>query len=107
MMVRGFIKTSAAQALRWTGASKLAGILTGAESQPAIIGYHRVVEDFESSAANSIPSMLISRGMLENHLDWMGRYFRFVSLEELGARLVAGKKCGGLAAITFDDGYSD
>src|ERR1035441_8639421 len=47
----------------------------------------RVVENFAASAATSIPSLLVSRQMLERHLDWLGRRFRFVSLDELGARL--------------------
>src|ERR1019366_4751846 len=56
----------------------------------------------------SIPSMLVSRRMLERHLDWLGRRFRFISLDELGARLEAkdGRE-DPVAAITFDDGYRD
>ena len=73
-----------------------------------MIGYHRVVEDFASSAETSIPSMLVSRQMLERHLDWIGRRFRFVSLDELGARLDASdSRDDPIAAITFDDGYRD
>jgi peptidoglycan/xylan/chitin deacetylase (PgdA/CDA1 family) len=75
---------------------------------PVVIGYHRVVEDFEASAATSIPSMLVSRRMLERHLDWLGRRFRFVSLDELGARLDGSDGSEDpVAAITFDDGYRD
>jgi peptidoglycan/xylan/chitin deacetylase (PgdA/CDA1 family) len=67
-----------------------------------------VVEDFAASAATSIPSMLVSRQMLERHLDWLGRRFRFVSLDELGARLDGSDGSGDpIAAITFDDGYRD
>ena len=39
--------------------------------------YHRVVEDFDSSASTAIPSLLISVGMLERQLDWIGRRYRF------------------------------
>jgi peptidoglycan/xylan/chitin deacetylase (PgdA/CDA1 family) len=75
---------------------------------PVVIGYHRVVEDFEASAATSIPSMLVSRRMLERHLDWLGSRFRFVSLDELGARLDGSDGSEDpVAAITFDDGYRD
>jgi len=87
---------------------KVVGALTGSMRVPVVIGYHRVVEDFAASAATSIPSMLVSQQMLERHLDWLGRRFRFVSLDELGARL--GGSDGShdaIMAITFDDGYRD
>lgn len=91
-----------------TGLDKFAGSLSGAKGVPLVIGYHRVVEDFASSAKTSIPSMLVSRRMLERHLDWIGRRFRFISLDELGARLEGrdGRE-DPVAAITFDDGYRD
>lgn len=91
-----------------TGLDKFVGSLSGAKGVPLVIGYHRVVEDFASSAKTSIPSMLVSRRMLERHLDWIGRRFRFISLDELGARLEArdGRE-DPVAAITFDDGYRD
>jgi peptidoglycan/xylan/chitin deacetylase (PgdA/CDA1 family) len=37
-------------------------------------------------------------------LDYLGRHFQVVSLSELVERR---ENCGGLAAITFDDGYAD
>jgi peptidoglycan/xylan/chitin deacetylase (PgdA/CDA1 family) len=40
-------------------------------------------------------------------LDWIGRRFRFVSLDELGQRLESGASHESIAAITFDDGYRD
>jgi len=46
--------------------------------------------------------------MLERHLDWLGRRFRFVSLDDLGARLDGSDGSrDAIAAITFDDGYRD
>ncbi len=87
---------------------RVAGSLWGSNGVPVVIGYHRVVEDFAASAATSIPSMLVSRQMLERHLDWIGRRFRFVSLDELGARLDGSdNSCDAIAAVTFDDGYGD
>ena len=77
-MIRGWIKTGAARVMSRTGLDKFAGSLSGAKGVPLVIGYHRVVEDFAYSAETSIPSMLVSRGMLERHLDWIGRRFRFV-----------------------------
>jgi peptidoglycan/xylan/chitin deacetylase (PgdA/CDA1 family) len=107
-MIRSWIKTGAARVMSRTGLDKLAGSLAGAKGVPLVIGYHRVVENFASSAETSIPSMLVSRRMLERHLDWIGRRFRFISLDELGARLEGRDgRNDPVAAITFDDGYCD
>jgi peptidoglycan/xylan/chitin deacetylase (PgdA/CDA1 family) len=52
--------------------------------------------------------MLVSRQMLERHLDWLGRRFRFVSLDELGALMPGSDgSVRPAVAITFDDGYRD
>jgi len=70
--------------------------------------YHRVVENFDRSRRGAIPSMLISTTMLERHIDWMARRYSFVSLDELGRSLESGRTFSKpVAAITFDDGYSD
>ena len=107
-MIRSWAKTGAAGVLSWTGMDKVVGLLAGSMDAPVVIGYHRVVENFAASAATSIPSMLVSRQMLERHLDWLGRRFRFVSLDELGARLDGSDGShDAIAAITFDDSYRD
>ncbi len=107
-MIRSWIKTGAARVMSRTGLDDLVGTMTGAKDFPLVISYHRVVEDFASSAENSIHSMLISRTMLEQHLDWLGRRYRFISLDELGARLEAKEgREDPAVAITFDDGYMD
>jgi peptidoglycan/xylan/chitin deacetylase (PgdA/CDA1 family) len=73
-----------------------------------VVGYHRVVDDFAAHAAYSIPAMLISRAMLDRHLDWIGRRFQIVSPDELRSRVVARSwSARPIAAITFDDGYRD
>jgi peptidoglycan/xylan/chitin deacetylase (PgdA/CDA1 family) len=107
-MIRSRIKAGAACVLSRTGLDKLAGSLSGAKRGPLVIGYHRVVEDFAYSAQTSLPSQLVSLRMLERHLDWIGRRFRFVSLDELGAEIEGrdGRE-DPVAAITFDDGYRD
>src|SRR2546427_5062632 len=107
-MLRRFAKTGIACALHWSGADKLIGVLSGARNMPLVIGYHRVVEDFTTSAEDYMPAMLISRRTLECHLDWIGRRYRFLSMDELGARLENGEPFDKpVAAITFDDGYAD
>jgi peptidoglycan/xylan/chitin deacetylase (PgdA/CDA1 family) len=107
-MIRNWIKAGAATVLARTGMDHVARSLSGLGNIPLVIGYHRVVDDFASSAQTSIPSLLISRQMLEQHLDWIGRRFRFVTLDEVGSRLESGNGFGPpAAAITFDDGYRD
>lgn len=106
MMLRGFLKTGVAGALRWSGADRAFRVLHG--DVPWVVGYHRVVADLGGSAGRTVPSMLISVATLERQLRWIGRRFRLVSLDEVGAR-VEGGGVGGkpLAAVTFDDGYRD
>lgn len=107
MMLRGLIKTGAACALSWTGVNRLISSLPGIEHL-LVIGYHRVVQDFGAHAVSSIPAMLISTRMLERQLDWIGRRFQFISVDELGAKLESGERFARpTAVVTFDDGYRD
>lgn len=106
-MWRGLLKTGTAQALRWTGTDTLIGRLPSNHHMPLVLGYHRVVEDI-AAHPDSIPAMLITTKMLESQLDWIGRRFRFISLDELGTRLENGDRFDKpVAAVTFDDGYED
>jgi peptidoglycan/xylan/chitin deacetylase (PgdA/CDA1 family) len=106
-MWRRLAKTGIACGLSWTGADDWIGSLSGSRHRPLVVGYHRVVEDGASTDL-ALPGMVISRGMLERHLDWIGRRYRFVSLDELGERLLSADAGGeAVAAVTFDDGYSD
>ena len=100
-MVRSLIKAGTANLMCKTGIDRILESRTG----PVVVGYHRVVENFELSAKTSIPSMLVSQKMLEQHLDWIGRRYRFVDLNELGEGLKSGND--KIAAVTFDDGYQD
>ena len=106
-MLRRVVKTGFARALEWTGANVLIGSFTTPQNLPWVIGYHAVVEDIAAHEGRSIPSNLISLKMLERHLDWLGRRYRFISLDELGTRLEGGEPFEKpTAAITFDDGYA-
>jgi glycosyltransferase involved in cell wall biosynthesis/peptidoglycan/xylan/chitin deacetylase (PgdA/CDA1 family) len=71
-----------------------------------ILGYHRVLPDSAAVPPRGVPSMGIRVSTLEQHLDFVGRRFRFVGLDELGTAVEAGA-ARGLAAVTFDDGYVD
>lgn len=107
-MRRARLKTRIALTLRATGADRLMGLLSGARRLPLVVGYHRVVADHMDDGRAAIPPMLVGRRMLERQLDWIGRRFRFVSLDELGSRLESGDPFAApVAAVTFDDGYRD
>jgi peptidoglycan/xylan/chitin deacetylase (PgdA/CDA1 family) len=103
--LRRRFKSGLARGLSWAGADGWSATLRGVAKQPLIVGYHRVIAD--GAEALGLPGMVIQRATLERHLDWIGRRFRFASLDEIGARLEAGESARGLAAITFDDGYND
>ena len=106
--MKASLKTAASYGLRLTGMDRLIGTLTGMSRIPTVISYHRVVEHLEESSRSSISPMLISTRMFEQHLDWIGRHYEFVSLDEIGSRLETGTgSTRPTAAVSFDDGYSD
>jgi peptidoglycan/xylan/chitin deacetylase (PgdA/CDA1 family) len=107
MTWRTTAKTAAARLVCWTGGDTMVRALTGGAAPPLVVGYHRVVDDLEGAGRHAIPAMLTSRAMLEQHLDWIGRRHRFVTLDELGQRIEDGEPVSRLAAVTFDDGYRD
>lgn len=103
---RSLLKRGVASALHWTGVDRL--YARSATATPLIVTYHRVVEDFRDSARRSIPPMLISVKTFEAHLDWIGRHYRFITLDDLAAWSEGTRPLDRpSAAITFDDGYAD
>ncbi len=105
-MMRRFARSTIAHGLARTGIARSLGRLSGASDAPLILGYHRVLDDAVSVPSRGVPSMGIRASTLEGHLALVSRKFRFVSLDEMGARIEAGT-AAGLAAATFDDGYAD
>jgi len=105
--VRGMVKAAAAGLCRTPGAYRVVTSVTGRSAAPLVLAYHRVVDRFEEHARRVMPSLLVSTTMLERQLDWVGRRYRIVSLDELAAVLEAGAPAAGLAAVSFDDGYQD
>jgi peptidoglycan/xylan/chitin deacetylase (PgdA/CDA1 family) len=69
-----------------------------------VVGYHRTVTEFPRDPQATLPPQCVSVKMLERQLDWIGRRFRFVSLDELHSADPASQP---MAAVTFDDGYED
>lgn len=105
---RWTVKTALASTISRVHDHGLASVVGRGADRPLVLGYHRVVEDFESVASTEMPSMLTSRAMFEHHLDYIGRHFRFVSVEEIGRHIASGEPfTEPVAAVTFDDGYRD
>lgn len=104
---RGRLKTGAAAVISRIGSPTLRMRHRGG-FRPLVLGYHRVVEDFDAAAATDMSSMLISTAMFERHLDLVGRRFKFVGLDEVGEAVRNGVPFDQpVAAVTFDDGYQD
>ena len=105
---RWHLKTALASTISRAHDHGLAASLARRRERPLVLGYHRVVEDFASAARTEMPSMLTSTKMFERHLDCIGRHFRFVSLDEIGAHMLSDQPFEDpVAAVTFDDGYAD
>jgi peptidoglycan/xylan/chitin deacetylase (PgdA/CDA1 family) len=111
---RRLAKTGVAAGAHWSRLDRTIGARRGLDQAPLVLGYHRVVENFEHSARDTMASMLISTRTLEQQLDWIGKRYRFVSMDEIAQHGVgqfngSGVRSSGkpLAAVTFDDGYRD
>lgn len=105
---RWHIRTALASAI--AGALRLEDHARRAREQrrPLILGYHRVVEDFASASETDMRSMLTSRAMFGQHIEWVGKSFDFVSLDEIAEHVSSGRPfTRPVAAVTFDDGYRD
>ena len=105
-MLKSLIKTAVAAGLHWTGGAKAISALPRVKAVPLVLAYHAVVEDIRPHIGRAQLPNLISTAMLEQHLDWVGRHYQFVSLDDLGRRWESGEGLDQpLAAVTFDDGY--
>ena len=105
---RTHVKNALASTISRTHELGLTEALARGPERPLILGYHRVVEDFDATARHEMPSMLTSAEMFERHLDLVGRHFRFTTLDDIGERLASGQPfTERVAAVTFDDGYRD
>ncbi|HXT68048.1 MAG TPA: polysaccharide deacetylase family protein [Nitrospiraceae bacterium] len=106
-MLKTLMKNGVAAALGWTGTDRAVASWTGTKALPLVLAYHGVVEDVHARPGLAKNPNLISLNMLESQLDWIGRRYRFINLDELGARLEHGDPFGQpSAAVTFDDGYA-
>ena len=104
---RGRLKAGAATVISRIGTARLR-LRNGSGYQPLVLGYHRVVENFDEATRTDMPSMLIGTAMFERQLDLIGRRFKFVGIDEVGEAVRNGIPFEEpVAAVTFDDGYQD
>lgn len=106
-MFKTLVKTGIAATLGWTGADRVVASWAGTKALPLVLGYHAVVEDVRAHVGRAILPNLISLDMLERQLEWVGRRYRFIDLDELGSQMERGEPFSQpSAAVTFDDGYA-
>jgi peptidoglycan/xylan/chitin deacetylase (PgdA/CDA1 family) len=84
----------------------LIGRLARIQNVPFVVGYHNVVASLAIGERSPVPQLIITRETFEQQIDWLGRRFRFISLDELGSGLESSREWRvPVATITFDDGY--
>jgi peptidoglycan/xylan/chitin deacetylase (PgdA/CDA1 family) len=105
-VLRAHIKNAVARTVSWTGLDMIARKRRH-RNVPFVVCYHRVVDRLDANAGFALPAMEISVATLERHLDWLEHHFQIISLDDLDARLEEPAASKPLAAVTFDDGYSD
>jgi peptidoglycan/xylan/chitin deacetylase (PgdA/CDA1 family) len=105
-VLRSLVKDATAHVASWTRLDAVARENLYRQ-MPYIIGYHRVVDRLDAYQDFALPAMEITVAMLEKHLDWLGRHFEIVSLDDLTTKMNRRARSKPLAAVTFDDGYSD
>lgn len=105
LWARRLVKASVASAIYHCAKARPRAIW---RHQPLVLGYHRVVDDFDEASRHAMPSLLISRAMFERHLQWVGDHFEFISLDEAMRHLEADEPFDRpTAVVSFDDGYRD
>lgn len=107
-LLREWVKTGLANAVHQLHVDNWLAKRAAVQSVPLVIAYHRIVPNVAASGRYTMPAQLTSTRTFERHLDWLGRRYRFITLDELDAGL--GQNVGGARpgiAITFDDGYND
>jgi peptidoglycan/xylan/chitin deacetylase (PgdA/CDA1 family) len=106
-MLRSLAKGGVAAGFHALGVDRVVGIGRRLQHVPLVLSYHRVVENYEASRMHSISPMLVSAATFEKQIDWIGKHYEFVALDDLAQALEAGDLRKPIAAVTFDDGYGD
>jgi peptidoglycan/xylan/chitin deacetylase (PgdA/CDA1 family) len=100
-------KRSAADLARRTGAIRAVGARYG-KRRLTVVGYHRIADADDPDLKGFAGNVSAAPEAFADQLDWLGRHFEVVGLEDVLGWLVDGAHLPDRAAlITFDDGYHD
>jgi len=112
LLTRNAVKQAAAAAVHYSGLRRglaAARRFACGGRRVLILGYHRVVPDFEREAGQSIPGGIISLQTFQRQLESVARSgYEFATMShavEVLTRQRASKK--DVCVVTFDDGYRD
>lgn len=73
-----------------------------------VLGFHRILDEEEARHSNSLPGMIMNESIFAALLGYLGRQFRFVSLDEFLSDDPAGRERGKpWCLVTLDDAWSD
>ncbi len=111
-ILRRAAKAAVAGALTAVGIDRAVEIVRRRQaggSRVLILSYHRVTPSYETSARDSLPSLLVSVSALRRQLQHVGRTREIVPLATARRILAEPARRGvrDVAAVTFDDGYAD
>jgi peptidoglycan/xylan/chitin deacetylase (PgdA/CDA1 family) len=85
--------------------SGLVALARRLRSDGVILCYHNVVPDGAGGPGSGL-GLHMSRTNFERQVRWLAGTYELVSLGEFVARQAQGAPLGGVAALTFDDGYA-
>jgi peptidoglycan/xylan/chitin deacetylase (PgdA/CDA1 family) len=107
---RQAMHVAVASVLYYSGALRFLSFLRrlrGGESV-YVLGFHRVLTEQEAHRSNSLPGMILHESTFAALLEYLGRRFRFVSLETFLSEGTVGRGQGKpRCLVTFDDAWSD
>lgn len=104
--IKQAVKRLAARLLYDSGWVRLYSLLA-MKDKALVLMYHRVLD--ETQAAGAVhPGMYVARNVFEQHLRYLSRRYRVVSLGQFERWLSGALKISGVPClITFDDGWQD
>jgi peptidoglycan/xylan/chitin deacetylase (PgdA/CDA1 family) len=98
--LKAFLSRAVSRLLYFSGTARLSR-----RSGACVLCYHNVVPDSMAGRVGD-PWLHLAQSDFAEQIDWLARTFTIVPLGELLERLRADRSVGGLAALTFDDGYA-
>lgn len=106
-MLRNHVKNLIAELLYRSGLSGL--LIRGMfRNRAVVLTYHRVLPSVERASSFSHAAIMVEPAIFERHLVVLARYFDCLTLDELGARTLSGRRSAKPGClITFDDAWQD